>query len=598
MKHTILFVAALALFAGCRSVPPSDFTVAVRGESPSCAIVCATNSPVLLQAAEELRKYVWKQTGVTLPVGADAPRRIVLSGDLAEEGVAEDGFMIVPRGDELLICGRGDCGALYGVYELLERFGGVGFYSSWCEKVPALDRFEVPAATRISSSPAFAMRQPFWYDLNAHREFAARLRVNGYNHTAGKVPASVGGDRFRFGGGLPSCHTFYTLCDPKVYFKDHPEYFSLVKGQRLAEHAQLCLTNPDVLEIVTSNVLARIRKDPGARFYGVSQNDCYNFCECERCKAVDDEEESHAGTMVRFVNAVAARVEREFPDVTIETLAYQYTRKPPKKTRLRHNVIPCLCTIECEFARPIPESPYKENKAFMSDIVGWAKQTDRLYLWDYVTQFSHYPQAFPNVYALQGNVRFFRDNGVKMLFEQGDSHGNHGGFAELKAWLLAKWMWNPEADMKALLDEFFPGYYGKGAPFVRAYFEEIHRRQLEISADPEKPLRIYDPANVEPYTDAAFMTWAEEQWQQAEAAVAGTEPFDYNVRMGHFSHLYARLEAKREGRVSAELRNDPEAVELVRRLLKDRKEGRQPIALKEWREKEGILDGWLAIAGE
>ena len=82
-------------------------------------------------------------------------------------------------------------------------------------------------------------------------------------------------------------------------------------------------------------MLERIRNDPGASFYGVSQNDWYNFCTCPDCKALDDAEESHAGTMIAFVNQIAEAVEKEFPNVIIETLAYQCTRKPPKTIRPR-----------------------------------------------------------------------------------------------------------------------------------------------------------------------------------------------------------------------------------------------------------------------
>ena len=613
MKFNFLFLGLLLSLTGCKGLDNDEFVIAERGKTPTCTITYAPDAhPCVKYAAEELRDYVKKLTGVELTINGEAGHRIYLVNLLVDDEfracvrsltgasltvVAPDGFNVVRKGDGLWILGEGPRGCLYAVYDLLERLGGVGFYTSWCEKVPATDRLAVPSGFHRVESPAFAMREPYWYDVSAHREFAAKLRVNGYNHTGGNVPPKFGGDDFRFGGGLPSCHTFNKLCDPKVYFDTHPEYFSFVKGKRQKDHTQLCLTNPDVLEIVTSNVLARIRRDPGAKFYGVSQNDWYNYCECEKCKAIDDEEGSHAGTMVRFVNAVAERVEKEFPNVLIETLAYQYTRKPPKKTKLRHNVVPCLCTIECDFARPIPESPYAQDKSFMEDIVGWAKQTDQLYVWDYVTQFTHYPHAFANVYALQGNVRFFRDNGVKMLFEQGAREGYHAGFAELKAWLLAKWMWNPEAEMKPLLDEFFDGYYGKGASFVREYFEELHRRQLAVSADPKKPLTIFMGAHEPPYDDAEFMKWAEGLWQKAEAAVKDEEPFAYNVKMGHFSHLYTMLEVKRAAKKDEELRNDPEAVALARRLLKDKAEARGPMQVKEWSE-EARIAGWKKIAGD
>ncbi len=276
----------------------------------------------------------------------------------------------------------------------------------------------------------------------------------------------------------------------------------------------------------------------------MSQNDWYNYCECPACKAIDDEEESHAGTMVRFVNAIAEAVEKEFPNALIETLAYQYTRKPPKKTRLRHNVIPCLCTIECDFAQPIDVSPYKQNISFRDDIRGWAKQTDLLYVWDYTTDFRNYTMPFPNVYALQGNVKFLHANGVKCLFEQGAYQGRHGDFAELKSWLLAKWMWNPELPMEPLLDDFFSGYYGKAAPFVRRYFEAVHRLQLMYSASADRPLRIFDDVTLPSLPDAV-LDMATDCWKQAIDAVKDDPVSSYNVRMGAFAVDYMRLERMR-----------------------------------------------------
>ena len=378
-------VLGIAMVAGSATLPvcAADLELAVRGASAAYTIVVpAGASPSQQYAAEELRDYAEKMTDVKLPIATDAaplPPKAILIGETkysrglisdAQERVpplGTDGFRLVARTPHLLVIGSPDRGALYGVYELLERFGGCRWYASWCEKVPRRDRFAVPDTLDDTQVPALMMREPFWWDVLEHGAFAARLRVNSRSWRSneakyGGTPfrfggAKYGGTPFRFGGGLGSCHTFNALLPPEKYFDAHPEYFSMVKGKRMNGRTQLCLTNPDVLRIVTSNVLARIRRDPGAKFYGVSQNDWYNYCECPACKAIDDEEESHAGTMIRFVNAVAEAVEKEFPDALIETLAYQYTRKPPKKTRLRHNVIPCLCTIECDFAQPIDVSP-------------------------------------------------------------------------------------------------------------------------------------------------------------------------------------------------------------------------------------------------
>ncbi len=544
MNRSLLVV--LVLLATVRAAA-QDLTLAVRGQSAACTIVRpATTSPSQRYAAEELQRFTEQMTGVKLPIATDEgplPPRAVLLGDTrftAEllggpadvKSLGEDGFRLVSRGERLLVLGGPVRGTLYGVYELLERFGGCRWYSSWHSLIPRRDTFTVPSLEE-TQKPAFALREPFWFDM-FDGDLAARNKVNG---NAMRLADKHGGHSYRFGGGLGSCHTFDALCPPDVYFAAHPEYFSEVNGKRLKEYTQLCLSNPDVLRLVTSNVLERIRKDPGASFYGVSQNDWYNYCTCPACKALDDAEESHAGTMIAFVNQIAEAVEKEFPEVTIETLAYQYTRKPPKTIRPRANVMPCLCTIECDFSFPIPVSAYHENRSFMDDIRGWSKICKRLYLWDYTTNFRDYTSPFPNVLALQGNVQFFHTNRVEYLFEQGAYQGRHGDFAELKAWLLAKWLWNPDLPAEPLLQDFFKGYYGAAAPFVRTYFDALH----SYYRDPANhPLRIFDDPRRALLTDD-FYTRADSLWRQAEAAVKDDPAFLYNVRMAAFPMLCARL---------------------------------------------------------
>ena len=599
---------------------PVGFVLAECGKAADCAIIVPDDAPAPVRfAADELRDFTEKTTGVrlpivtsttgravvlevgdcsrlptslhggaigerALPVGAD--RRAARDLDLPFVGNGEqlgfvnnpDSFRLHVDGQQLHITGGGPRGVLYGVYELLERFAGCRWYASWHTVTPGRDRIEVPAGLDEMHSPAFAMREPYWYDVRENQAFAARLRVNSRSWRS--FEEKYGGNPYRFGGGLGSCHTFNTLLPPDRYFDAHPEYFSMVKGRRIKDRTQLCLTNPDVLRIVTANVLERIRKDPGAKFYGVSQNDWYNFCECPDCKAVDDEEGSHAGTMVRFVNAIAEAVEKEFPDAIIETLAYQYTRKAPMKTKLRHNVVPCLCTIECDFSRPLDESGFKENVSFRKDIEDWSRLTDFLYVWDYTTDFGHYLLPWANVYAMQGNIRFFRRNNVKALFEQGAYQGRHADFAELKAWLLAKWMWNPDLPMEPLLDDFFAGYYGKGAPFVREYFEKLHRLQMDYSTNSEHPLLIFDGVE-NPALPDAFLEEAAELWAKAIDAVKDDPVISYNVRMGAMSVDYARLERSNRVLRFTEPVLSPEKARALAQSLLDRMEEAWTVRLAE-----------------
>ena len=609
MKRKIaLEILGLGL-VGTLAASAGTLDLAVRGRAPEYAIVRAADaSPSVKYAAEELRDFTEKMTGVRLPIVTDdqpMPAKAIVLGRVRE---SDDSFRLLAKPPHLFVTG-GKRGVLYGVYELLERYGGCRWYASWHTVVPARETFSVPDDLDDAQAPAFPHREPFWWDM-FNGDFAARNRANG---PAMRVGAKHGGPAGRFGGGLGNCHTFNRLLPPEKYFDAHPEYFSMVKGTRLKERTQLCLTNPDVLRIVTSNVLACIRKDPTADYYGVSQNDWYNYCECPACAAVDAEEESHAGTMVRFVNAIAEAVEKEFPDKIIETLAYQYTRKPPKKTKLRHNVMPCLCTIECDFSRPLPDSRYHQNVKFVDEIKAWHAQATRLYVWDYVTDFHCYPYPFPDAYALQGNVRFFRDNGVYALFEQGDRQGCNAGFAELKAWLLAKWMWNPDRPMKPLLDDFFVGFYGAGAPFVREYFEELHRLQIAYtSADTNRWLNCHQ--NI-PSPDIPAEVWdrADALLEKAAAAVKGDKTLEFNVRTARFGVDYVRIEHFRKkrgavvdltggtrscvsGRAGARPSPQVEISQLARRALAFVDEVKHMRLCSSLPRQEKILDAWRRLA--
>ncbi|MCK5802692.1 MAG: DUF4838 domain-containing protein, partial [Lentisphaeria bacterium] len=251
--------------------------------------------------------------------------------------------------------------------------------------------------------------------------------------------------------------------------KEHPEWYSLVNGKRLDQRGQLCLTNEEMRREMVRVVLGRLRANPNATMISISQNDWKGNCECPACRAIDEKEGTPAGSLIRFVNAVAEEVEKEFPDVLVETLAYQYTRKPPRFVRPRHNVIIRLCSIECSFSESLAAG--EQNRQFREDIEAWSRIADKLYIWDYTTNFHGYLLPHPNYHVLAPNLRFFVRHNAVGIFEQGDSGCRVGDFVRLRAWLIAHLLWNPAADETALTREFMNGYYGPAAPHLLAYLK-------------------------------------------------------------------------------------------------------------------------------
>ena len=418
-------------------------------------------------AAEELCRYLNLATGVTLPIvppeTAASPCIQICCAETAPDGSAlgVDDFAVAVASGNLILSGGGGRGVLYAVYAFLEETVGCRWYASDTEAILPAESIDLPEGTCRVEHAVFEYRDSFWTDVIRHPAFRVRLKTN--TDSGEPIPPEMGGN-IAYNGFVHTLSTRYCAADR--YFESHPEYFALHDGKRTRN--QLCLSNPEVLKIVTEEVLAAIAENK-QRIVSVSQHDNQDFCTCEHCRAIDEAEGSHMGTLLRFVNAVADAVAERYPDVMVDTLAYQYTRNVPKLTRPRDNVIIRLCSIECCFRHALTDESCRENTLFKKDIEDWNEICDRLYIWDYVTDFSHYLMPFPNFDSMYENARFFADHHVKGIFEEGNYTSVSGEFGELRGYLLAKLLWDPymdESTYRRHMREFCEGYYGPGGDHV------------------------------------------------------------------------------------------------------------------------------------
>ena len=105
------------------------------------------------------------------------------------------------------------------------------------------------------------------------------------------------------------------------------------------------------------------------------------------------------GSMLRFINRVAAELKDEMPDTYFWTFAYQGTRNAPVKTTPADNVIIWLCSIECCFTHSLSDPTCTENLSFRNDVIAWSQICDRIYVWDYTANYSYYIPTFPNFHT-------------------------------------------------------------------------------------------------------------------------------------------------------------------------------------------------------
>jgi hypothetical protein len=477
--------AGLALSTAALAAEP--LVLAAKGASACRIVLPAEATPAEHYAADELQRYLEAMSGAKLAIVAEAEAgdspQIVLGATnarLAALGVkpdlgklGTDGFLLRTVGNALVIAGGRPRGTLYGAYAVLEEELGVRWWTPEAEFVPKLERVTCPVLDEVQI-PAFEYREVFWTELlNKNADFAARQRCNGAQT---ELTEKHGGRPVIY---YPFCHSLDALI-PRELYKGHPDYFPLVAGKRLDGYTQRCLSHPDVIKLAKANVRKWIAEHPEATIISVTQNDTEGWCCCDACRAVDEAEGSPAGSFLKFVNAIAADLEKDYPKIRIDTFAYQYTRRPPKTLRPHPNVIVRLCSIECCFAHPLDGCPSPEDRAFVADIVAWQRIAPKMYVWDYTTNFRNYQLPFPNLDALQPNVRFFASRGVTGLFEQGNySPGGRGEMEPLRAYLLGKLLWNPETDVKRHTREFLLGYYGKAAPKLLAYLDLIHGQVRE-----------------------------------------------------------------------------------------------------------------------
>jgi len=227
---------------------------------------------------------------------------------------------------------------------------------------------------------------------------------------------------------------------------------------------QLCLTNPDVRRIVLEQLHKFIAKDraeaaqqgcPLPRIYDISQNDVGDaHCRCPNCQALVTREGSESGPVIDFINAIASDIEKDYPDILVQTFAYNLTRKPPLTLKPRPNVIIRWCEWYggVDLVRPM-NHPY--NSEDYAKMLGWGKIVSHLALWDYWNTISydryHFPAPYCMIQSIGPDLKLFADMHVETMFceseeeslympehnPRGQAEVNEPGenFTALKYWL-------------------------------------------------------------------------------------------------------------------------------------------------------------------
>ena len=517
---------------------------------------CPDAPKVVTHAADELSKYitqVFKVSCVRHSASLDRPEMLVFTKEKDSTGyvlpaniaLGEDGYYLNIQKNAVVISGQNGRGVLYGVYSFLEKYIGCRWYSSEVSFIPLLNKKQLPFIEE-SYTPVVKWREVYYYDL-CDPVIAAQLKLNGNMLRKGLTAPN----RWAIKGGRHAdwglwCHSLYDVVSPSLY-DTHPEYFSEIEGKRIqprSEGTQLCLTNPELPYHAINSLNRLIQKtqaevpvwaDSLAHYWSVSQMDGRGNCTCQQCQTSDLYDGSPSGTMLKFVNQIA----EHFPHKKIATLAYTYTRKAPLYTKPASNVVIQMCAIET--ARQginFPIATSNIHATFRKDLVDWGKICNEILVWDYVIQFQNLVSPFPNFSTMQDNINFYIANNVSAVFCQGNREKG-GEFAELRGYLLAKLLWNPQCDMKQEMDDFLAGYYGKAGVYIKRYIAD-----MEQALKKSKAILSMDgdlEAHREGYLSKECIERYKHWFDLAEKAVINQPDVLKRVRKERMAIMYAQI---------------------------------------------------------
>jgi|GEM_PF-892439 len=509
MKFACLAPLLIVVALFCRTAATAEFTVVSNGESRVAIHVDARNAnpegrEILLDAARWLAEAVRQSSGADLTVGEatagdDAPAVIVARADALPEVAREAGFRsdefdayaVVVRPRRLYLLGRSEAAVRHAVADVLSGWG-FRYYA------PSPRWHVVPRAAELTvdgvrlGAPAMPTRK-IWYAYghagaglgrltDDHRRWSIANRLSDVNLT--QTGHSYGNIILR----------------NQKEFAEHPEYYALLPdarrdSERPVAARKFCTSNPGLLELVSADRLRLLeeqkRTNPAAYMVSVDPSDGEGTCGCSECAKLG----TPTDRVLNLANHVARRLRAKHPEAWVGLYAYSSHRLPP--------TIAVEPNVYVQVAMGFNRTQYT-----LAELVElWSKKVGAVGLREY-----YGVEAWD--WGLPGRMRgsrveyhrrwipYFVERNVNAV--NAETNSNWGG-QTLGHYVAAQLMWNPRADVDALVDEFFRLSFGEAAPTMRRLYAKFDAAPLLRSA------------TLLPMFDDLDAAWS----QTSEAAVRG-----------------------------------------------------------------------------
>lgn len=465
--------------------PGPEITLAEHSQTDYVIVLPEQPTTQEQKAAEALSRWLHEMTGAEFSTVSDADppaeheisvgrtnrwQQANLTGK--SEDLGEEGYGIAVQGERLYLWGGRLRGPLYAVFALLEEELGCRWWAPGHASIPWRPTLKFRPVPR-TYGPPLRLREPYYREA-FDPEWSLRNRTNA---ARAAVPEEWGG-HLDYAGRW--CHTAGEYVDFQRDFEEHPEWFSLIEGKRAPRH--LCLTNEEVIQRAADYVLEQTRQHPYSEMLDLSPLDRGGYCTCANCQAIIEANGgAPAAALIYFVNRVAERVEQERPDILLSTLAYRDTVDAPTHIRPRHNVAVRLCDDLHSWPFQLTDfmsGDHERSQRYRLALQGWSRITEHLFIWEYFNNFLDYLAPLPNMHIVEPTIQAYLDHGAEGIMFQATSLCPTER-SRLRAWVLAKMLWDPSRSVAELMADFLWGYYQETAPSMVAYCRLLERVRQE-----------------------------------------------------------------------------------------------------------------------
>lgn len=440
--------------------------LAADGMARQPVVVASDATTATKAVAAELADYLGRIGGAKFEVIAGDGSRGIVLGTLAEfpnpalataleirNGFdGREAFAIRTESQRLLLIGATDLGASHAAFRLLEHLGCRWFFPAKEWEV-ILSQPRMAVSLRETDRPRILARR-IWYGYgffhdkghpaggSAQQDYEAWAR---HNRMAGSFKVHAG-------------HAWQgIIADRRDEFDAHPEYRALVKGKREGE--QLCVSHPDVRRLAAEWALAFFAKHPDREMVSMECSDGGGQCECEACARLGGISDRVFG----LANEVARAVAAKHPGRMVGCLAYNEHSEPPSFA-LEPNV---YVQLTAGFTR---------GRYTFDELVDlWPRKAKAMGFYEYFSvwlwDFDRLPGGNgANLSHIRSRIaRYAKAGATSLDAESGNNWGVHGrGY-----YVANRLLWNPDADVDALLADFYEKAFGPAAPAMKRYYERV-----------------------------------------------------------------------------------------------------------------------------